>query len=78
LLQLTVLVGIARRAGSARRLGVGLCIAGGTVGVVVCLLAPLGWYFGWIIMEVGLALALPNAIALALLTSESAREWCDE
>ncbi len=67
-------VGIARRDGSARRLGVGLCIAGGTVGVVVYLLAPLGWCF----MEVGLALTLPNAVALALLTSESARKWCDE
>jgi hypothetical protein len=63
-----VLVGVARRAGSARRLGVGLRIAGGTVGVFNCLLAPLGWYFGRILMEVG----------LALLTSESAREWGDE
>jgi hypothetical protein len=77
-LQLFVLVGITQRGGFARRLGIGLCIAGGTVGLVLCLLAPLAWYLGRVFIALGLVLILPNAVALALLTSESAREWCDE
>jgi len=38
--------------------------------------APLTWHFGWIAL--GLILVLRNAVALAMLMSESAREWCEE
>jgi hypothetical protein len=77
-LQIFVLVGIAQREDFARRLGVGLCIAGGTLGVVLCLLAPLAWYLGSVLIAPGSVLVVSNAVALALLLSDSARGWCDE
>ncbi len=59
-LQLFIMVGLAYRSDVARQLGVGVCIAGGTIAVVLCLLAPFGWYLGVFIMALGLALLFLN------------------
>lgn len=75
-LQLTVLVGITLHRDSARRLGVGLSIAGLTIALVLCVLAPLAWYFAIFVLALGLILGALNGVALALLRSEPAREWC--
>jgi hypothetical protein len=46
--------------------------------VVLCLLAPLAWYLGSVLIAPGSVLVVSNAVALALLLSDSARGWCDE
>jgi hypothetical protein len=77
-LQLSIMVGIALRRDAARRTGARVCIAGCTVGAALCLVAPLAWYLAIAVLALGLLLGLPHGLALALLRSELAREWCDE
>ena len=77
-LQLSSMIGIASRRDETRRLAVRMCVAGGTVGVVLCLVAPLAWYLAIFVLALGLLLGLLNGLVLVLLLSELAREWCDE
>src|SRR4051812_41004865 len=52
-LHLSITVGIASRRDSARRLGVGVCITGTAIGVLLCLVAPLAWYLAIVVLAVG-------------------------
>ena len=76
-LQIFIMVGLAARSDLARQLGVAVCIAGGTIAGVVCLLAPFGWYLAIFIMGLGVLLLLLNGFVLAALLSGPARYWCD-
>lgn len=77
LLQMFVLGGLAFRHELARQLGVGICIASGTLALVACLVSPLAWYAGVFVLAGGLALLLLNAAAIVGLLSGATREWCD-
>lgn len=76
-LQGFIMVGLVYRMEVARQLGVGVCISGGTIGGVLCLLALLAGFYGLFVIAVGLPLLLLNGFALAALLSRSVREYCD-
>src|SRR5262245_26820376 len=80
LLQLFVMVGVARREDLARWVGGGVCIAGGSVGLVLVVFSPLTLLAGGLVFVLvpGLVLLLLNAFAFALLASDAVRDWCDE
>lgn len=76
-LQCFIMVGLVYRMEAARQLGVGVCISGGTIAGVLCLLALMAGFYGLLVMAIGLPLLLLNGFALAALLSRPAREYCD-
>ena len=68
-LQVAILLGIALRREAARRLGVGAGIAGVTIATVLCVLAPLVWYFAVFVLCIGLLMGTLTGVSVIVIVA---------